>query len=154
MVKEYTIEELSTLPKITPPTKGKKEADLSLNEVLVILPNGLAIIHDWEGHTIRIFSRALTGTDKYVDVTPDHKAIAKTLAEKLNSEMFMEDVVKTMEPEKQIKLAEMLNLFLKETEQNKKVETPTILKTKQDNRCAHLMVGVYGKQVTINLRGN
>lgn len=98
MAREYTLEELSKLPKITLPAKGKKEPDLSLNEVLVILPNGLVLIYDWEGHTSRIFSRALTGTDKYLDVTPDHKAIAKTLAARLDPEMFMEDVIKTMEP--------------------------------------------------------
>lgn len=151
MAREYSLEELSKLPKITPPAKGK-DPDFSLNEVLVILPNGLALIHDWEGHTSRIFSRELTGTDKYVDVTPDHKAIAKTLAARLDSEVFMEDVVKTMEPEKQVKLAEMLNLFLKETGQNEEGEKPVVFKTKQDNRCAHLIVGVRGKQLTINLR--
>ena len=150
--KEYTLEELSKLPQITPPVKGKG-ADLSLNEVLVVLPNGLALIHDWEGHTRRIFSRELTGTDKYVDVTPDHPAIAKMLAATLDTQMFMEDVVKTMEPERQVKLAEMLNLFLKETGQNEERKKPVELKTKQDNRCAHLQVAASGRKLTINLRG-
>lgn len=140
--REYTVEELSKIPKVTPPI-NRKEPDLSLNEVLVILPDGLSMIHDWEGHVKRLFKLTEKGT--YIEITPDYRELAKTLAKGLDPVMFLEDVIRNMDPDKQAKLAEMLK--------PKIVGEPVKPKTRQDNRCAHLQVIAGGHTMTINLRG-
>lgn len=141
-VKKFTVSELAKLTKITPPLKGK-EPDMSLNEVLTILPEGLAMIYDWEGHVKRLFK--LTEDGSYIEVTPNYDEIAKILAKSFNPEEFIADVIRTMDPDKQVKLAEMLK--------QKSTKKPTEPKVKQNNRCANLIVTTSGHTMTINLRG-
>jgi len=146
---EFTVEELVKLPRVLHPD-GKKQPDLSKNDVLVFLPQpGIAFIHDWEGHTQRLFKRTEKGT--YIEQTPDYTGLVGLLLPGFDPSIFLLDVIKTMAPEEQLKLAEMLRQ--KSPEKAGEESKPVKPKTKQDSRCAHLIVTAGGHTMTINLRG-
>jgi len=76
--------------------------------LMIVKEAKIAFIHDEDGHTIRVYKIESEYPLLFKDITPDFKALAKKLAEGLDAEALLEDILKTKPLETTLEVAARL----------------------------------------------
>jgi len=82
----------------------------SQNEYLMLVKEAkIAFVHDEDGHTIRVYKIESEYPLLFMEVPLDFKGMAKKLAEGLDAEALMEDLLKSKPLETTLEVAARLN---------------------------------------------